>query len=361
MNWRAVCFSLALALVLAPSAWAQEAELLDVGIVIFDPGVPEDNAAPPVAGVFPEIRRAESRYLPVNLRRLLEDGGQWGVVRVLPHGGNLSEVLVEARIVESTGRRLHLDVTVTDATGRTWVRREYQGVAQAENYPLKPGTAPFEALYRRLAADMLDARQALPPERLREIRQVALMRYAAGLSPDAFADYLSGGSEQPYQLERLPARGDPMIERVLRIRNQEYLFIDNVDEQYGRLHDDMSPTYALWLQYDQEQSLFTEDYTQRAASRDKQGKRGSFSAMQQSYYSYRSYRLQQQGLEELATGFNNETAPTLVETRGRVFRLTGTLDNQYAEWQGILRDIFALETGLPPAVAPGSDFATPPQ
>ena len=38
---------------------------------------------------------------------------------------------------------------------------------------------------------------------------------------------------------------------------------------------------------------------------------------------------------------------TIVETSGRVFRLTGTLDSQYAEWRQILRQIFAIETGLP--------------
>ena len=32
-----------------------------------------------------------------------------------------------------------------------------------------------------------------------------------------------------------------------------------------------------------------------------------------------------------------------------MFRLTGTLDTQYGEWRTILRDIFALETGLPAA------------
>ncbi|PLW69412.1 hypothetical protein [Pseudohalioglobus lutimaris] len=361
MSWRLLAGAITLSLLLVHPVLAQDAALLDVGVVIFDPGVAEDVAVPAAAGVFPEIRRAESRYLPVSLRRLLEDTGEWGVVRVLPHGGSLSEVLVEARILESTGQSQRLDVVVTDATGRVWLQREYQDQAQASDYPVPAGSHPFIDLYRELAADLLAARQGLTAQRLRDIRRVALMRYAADLSPEAFASYLSAGGAQPYQLQRLPARDDPMIERVMRIRNQEYLFIDNVDEQYGRLHDEMAPTYALWLQYDREQSLFTSDYTQRAAGREKQGKRGSFAAMQQNYYAYRSYRLQQQGLEELATGFNNETAPTLLETQGRVFRLTGTLDNQYAEWRGILREIFALEMGLPAAGESINDFATPPQ
>ena len=45
-------------------------------------------------------------------------------------------------------------------------------------------------------------------------------------------------------------------------------------------------------------------------------------------------------------GFDNEVAPTVLEASGKVFRLSGTLDNQYAEWRNILKQIFALETGL---------------
>ncbi len=59
------------------------------------------------------------------------------------------------------------------------------------------------------------------------------------------------------------------------------------------------------------------------------------------------HRIQQQDLDEQALGFDNEVAPTVLETSGRVFRLTGTLESQYGEWRQILREIFRLETGLP--------------
>ena len=120
-----------------------------------------------------------------------------------------------------------------------------------------------------------------------------------------------------------------------------------MDEQFGELHDEMASTYSLWLQYDQEQSLFQEGFEERAASRERHGKSGSFSAMQQTYFAYRNFRIQEQDLDDLALGFNNEVEPTIVETSGQVFKLTGTLDSQYAEWRNILRQIFAIETGLP--------------
>ena len=336
---------LLICLLITGSPQAAEEVLLDVGVVLFDPGIPEDESTHSALNVFPRIREAEAQYLPVTLRRELEDSGQWGVVRVVPEPGPLSDLLVQGRIVESNGLRQRMHFTVTDAVGRLWIDREYS--LDLPQTALPPQGEPFAGLYRELAADVLAYRQELDSRSLREIRGVALMRYAQSLSPEAFAGYLAVDGQGRYRLQRLPASGDPMMMRVERIRNQEYLFIDNVDEQFGVLHDDMASTYGLWLAYDREQNLFQEGYEERAASREKHGRSGSFAAMQQTYFAYRNLRMQEQDLDELALGFNNEVAPTIVETSGKVFRLTGTLDSQYAEWRGILRQIFAIETGLP--------------
>ena len=142
-----------------------------------------------------------------------------------------------------------------------------------------------------------------------------------------------------------------MMDRVRRIRNQEYLFIDTLDENYTGLYQEMAPTYNLWRQYRREQAVFREDYEQRVADRESRGRRGSFAAMSQTYEAYMWSKIHEQDLDELAQGFNNEVQPTVLEVRGKVFRLTGTLDTQYQDWRAILREIFALETGLPPATA----------
>jgi hypothetical protein len=69
--------------------------------------------------------------------------------------------------------------------------------------------------------------------------------------------------------------------------------------------------------------------------------------MEQIYNSFKNSKIQDQDLQELAGGFNNEVAPTVMEVSGRVFRLSGGLDAQLVEWREILRSIFALEAGLP--------------
>ena len=60
-----------------------EAELLDVGIAVFDPGLDralEDEDAL----LFPEVRKAESRYIPYQIVDALQRSAAWGAVRMVP-------------------------------------------------------------------------------------------------------------------------------------------------------------------------------------------------------------------------------------------------------------------------------------
>jgi len=109
------------------------------------------------------------------------------------------------------------------------------------------------------------------------------------------------------------------------------------------------PTYSLWRQYGREQALYQQDYEARAQTKERIGQRGTFSAMEQTYNTYKQIKIQEQDLDEMAQGFNNEVAPTVMEASGKVFRLSGTLESQYNEWRSILREIFVIETGLPAA------------
>ena len=329
---------------------------LDVGLVIFDPGIPEDVSTHSELGIFPRIREAEARFMPVVLRKVLIASDAWGVVRVLPEAEPASEILVTGRILHSDGLRLALRVRAADATGRQWLDQVYLDEAGAPDYPVAEDSDPYIDLYRRIANDLLEVHTQLSAREREAIRRVGLLRYAAGLSPEAFDNYLVNSEEGRWSLARLPAEGDPMMGRVQRIRNQEHLFIDTVDEQYADLHATMAPTYNLWRQYGREQAIYRKEYQERVANRDSQGRRGTFFAMQRTYDAYKWSKIQEQDLDEMAAGFNNEVAPTIMQASGKVFRLNGTLDSQYRDWREILRAIFALETGL----ESGSGPAGPP-
>lgn len=327
---------------------------LDLGIIVFDPGVPKDASTHSKLGVFPKIREVEAQYLPVVLRDALVASDNWGVVRVVPEDDETLELRVTGKIIHSDGEDLVLHIKAIDAAGAVWLDRSYHDRTNPDDFPaLVSGASaqssddPFADLYRQIANDLALAKAQFSSAQLAKIRNVALLRYASGLSPEAFSEFLSREPEGAYVLRRLPAADDPMMARVQRIRNQEYLFIDTVDEQYVGLYETMAPTYYLWRQYGRERAVFKAEYEQRAANRDSYGRRGSYIAMERTYNTFKNSKIQDQDLQELAGGFNNEVAPTVMEVSGRVFRLNGGLNAQYAEWREILRSIFALETGLP--------------
>jgi hypothetical protein len=331
-----------------------DSDRLDLGIIVFDPGIPKDASTHSKLGIFPKIRDVEAQYLPVVLRDALVASDNWGVVRVVPEDDETLELRVTGKIIHSDGEDLVLHIRAIDAAGEVWLDKNYHDRTNPGDFPVLASGAPaqvdddpFADLYRKISNDLAQAKAQFSSAQLANTRNIALLRYATSLSPEAFSNFLSRGPEGEYVLQRLPAGDDPMMTRVQRIRNQEYLFIDTVDEQYLGLYETMAPTYYLWRQYGRERAIFKAEYEERAADRDSYGRRGSYIAMERTYNTFKNSKIQDQDLQELAGGFNNEVAPTVMEVSGRVFRLNGGLNTQYAEWREILRSIFALETGLP--------------
>jgi hypothetical protein len=103
-----------------------EEQLLDVGIAIFDPAIPEDWEDQESANIVPDVRRAEARYMPQVLKATLQASGNWGAVRVLPRASAAVDLAIEGRIVESDGELLELHVLARDATGRVWIDDDYR-------------------------------------------------------------------------------------------------------------------------------------------------------------------------------------------------------------------------------------------
>ena len=109
-----------------------EAELLDVGIRVFDPGIPEnikdDEEALAKKRIYPDLRRAEARYIPTLLRETLESTAQWGAVRVIPESAEFVDVIVTGQLIDSNGGFLSVDITVTDSTASGLVAGVVRGL-----------------------------------------------------------------------------------------------------------------------------------------------------------------------------------------------------------------------------------------
>ena len=157
-----------------------EEELLDVGVALFDPNVPEDYDTQIELIIQPEIRLAEARYMPFVAKNMLQSTGNWGAVRVVPRQSDAVDLTVQGKIIESDGEKLVVDINVTDATGRNWFSKRYTSLASKYVYLDKSPQSidAFQSLYRDLANDMLSFRETLSPAAVVAIRQTAEMRFA---------------------------------------------------------------------------------------------------------------------------------------------------------------------------------------
>ena len=372
--------------------------LLDVGIHVFDPGIPKEvEENPDLAAeerVYPEIRRAEARYMPTRLRETLAGTAQWGVVRVVPDLVDSTDVTVEGRILESTGKELKLSVRAFDASGRTWLEKEYEGEADTRSYKEggNLGRDPFQNVYVNIANDLLEARRQLSEEQLLEVQRVADLRFASEFAPSAFAGYLAQDPKSGrYKVVRLPAGNDPVVQRVEAIRERDANLVDTVSDGYASFSERMSEPYANWRRYTYEEILAEEKLKAQARTRmalgalavaaavlvpDSCGSNdcarvvdaarygaaaGGVMAISSGLKKREESKMHTDVLKELSSSFEAEAAPLVVDVEGRTLRLTGTAEEQYAEWRRLLHELYVEETGLvtggpaePAGPAPGS-------
>jgi hypothetical protein len=350
-------------------------QLLDVGVKLFDPNVPEDEKVLEREHIFPEVRKAEARYIPMQIRNTLEGTGHWGQVRVMPEDAEALDVYVSGVIVESSGQRLEMDVTVSDATGRTWFRKTYEQVADTRSYRDTSGAPrdPFQNLYSQLANDMLAYRQQLAGADLENVRRVAKLKFASDLAPYAFQDYLSKDKKKGvYQVTRLPAEDDPLIQRMDRIRERDYALLDTINEHYAVFSDNMAEPYTNWRRYSYDELEAKDEAARSALTRKLLGaaaivgglmvgnETGSYAgravatgaifggayAVKSGFDRGAEVKMHSDSLRQLGDSFQAEVQPMVVEVEGRTLQLRGTAEEQFREWRQLLKELYENETGL---------------
>ena len=308
---------------------------LDINVVVFDIDPEAGETAQ-----YMTVRKLESRLLPGLFREVLVSSDHWGVVRVVPTASALAPVNIRTVIVASDGRDLALDVAVSDVTGEEWFRLR---LAYRQDDP-SDNLSALQQIFHVVSNRMRDVWLSRSVAERSRLISIADIVYARDLAPDFFASYLD--FESPVlTLKRAPSSDDPMLARVQRIKNQEYLFCDAMDEQLVILLERAGPTYDLWRKAAVEQTNWLDHYESVAALRSVGPGDGEFSRMQASYSAYRSYRIQEQALLELAEALESESQPVVLRSEGAVITLEGTLEAQYATWRDLLREIFLLEQG----------------
>ena len=350
-------------------------QLLDVWIEIFDPGeLPED--ADEAMGLSMDIRNAEARFMPEQLRTAMESTGYWGAVRVVPQNTEGSELLVRGVILESNGEQLELEITALDASGRQWLNRTYAAEIAPQLYrqgSTRKGEA-FQPLYNAIANDLAEVRQSLSAADNATIRQVAELRFAADLAPEAFADDLQVDGRGRYTIVHLPAADDPMLQRVLAIRERDLLLIDTLNGHYDNFSRSMESPYNEWRKSRSEEAAALRKIEHDAMKRkligaaailgailiesNSNGNNNGSAVMRDVLVLGGAYAIKsgfdkdsetgihRDAIIELDESFSAEARPLVVDVEGETHELTGSAEVQYAKWRALLKRIYASETGF---------------
>lgn len=358
-----------------------EEELLDVGIAVFQTDELTEEKAKE-EGTHPDIRKAERHFIPYHLKNTLQQTSHWGAVRVMPVETPDVDLLLRGEILESNGEHLVLRVEVIDAAGHTWFRKAYEEEAKKGFYKDNvPGEKDaFQDLYNAIANDMAAYKKELSQEELRNIRRISRLRFAAGFAPDAFGDYLVKDKEEKVTINRLPADDDPMMARLLQVRDRDHMYVDTLNEYYDGFYNQMWPDYEEWRK-----ANLTEQIAIRKIKRDAYIRQATGALMMALAIAlaaggvdnshavqeglllgggailYNGINISKQAeihrvaIQELSESFGNEMKPVVMEFQGKKYELTGPAEEQYRHWRELLREIYYEETGFGKTDSPPTD------
>jgi hypothetical protein len=348
-----------------------ESQLLDLAVLPFDPGLDEPEAAEDET-ISPAVRNAEAQFLANQLVATVQKTSAWGAVRTIPNRQIVVDVYVEGTILHSDGETLELDINVTDSSNRHWYKKSYKEVVGLYAYQ-NNGTIkrdPFQGMMNRIANDLLKYRQQLTADEAKNLRTISSLKFARDFSPEAFGDHIQETPGGQLQVIRLPAENDPILQRIERIRERDYLFVDTMQEHYDAFSSRMDKPYQSWRMATYEELASVRELKRQSRNRTIGGiaaivggilasgsNSGSARAagavtiaaggllVKSGFEKREELKIHEGALAELGQSLEAEIEPRIIELEDRTITLTGNVEAQYAQWKELLREIYKAERG----------------
>ena len=295
-------------------------------------------------------------------------------MRVVPDNATANDLTVRGEILKSNAVELQLAITAIDARGEVWLEETYTG--KASRYAYQPATRnpydPFQAVYNTIANDLLEQLEELTEKERGDVRLVTELRFARDFSPEAFDPYLEKTRKGEYEIKRLPSENDPMLKRVRDIRERNNLYEDTLQIYYANFDAQVFGLYQAWRM---ETSFKTErlqslraDNTRRiiiggisvlaglaaASSGDSSFTRtaGQVAVLGGSNLLISGARERiiniSPEVEALKIKFEEAAAnlePQVLELEDDIVLLSGSVEEQYAQWYVFMGDIYRAEIG----------------
>ena len=342
-------------------------ELLDVGIMLFDPNIPvkEDPM------IFAEIRKAEARYMPYHLKKTLESMGHWGGVWVLPEQSKAIDLIIVGRIEKSDGLDVKLKIGVWDIAGKQWINKTYESNIAKSSYSKRRDLSqdPYQNIFNKIANELLEIKKSKTRDELIQLSRMGEIRFASELI-SVYDDYISKSKNNIYSLDRLPSEEDAIMQRILEVQEREFLLLDTLNEYYGQLYENLSQPYENWRKLSREDMITYEELQRSARTRKILGVvalegalatdgdsrasstmrqmavYGGIEAMRSGFATASEAKIYQESLKESGADFDAQAQPLVIELEGQTIRLTGTAEEKFQEWRRLLEEIYIDETGF---------------
>jgi hypothetical protein len=225
------------------------------------------------------------------------------------------------------------------------------------------------------------------------VQRVTELRFARSIAPKAFSGYLAQDAKTgTWVVTRLPAEDDPLLQRVRTIEQRDDAVIDTVSDYYDSFTERLHDPYSNWRRYTHDEIETRDKLRTQANARKVLGAAavlagilvpdscgtntcnravsvaragaiyGGVQAVMSGISKGQEAKMNDATLKELSNSFQSEAAPQVVEVEGRALKLTGTAEQQYAEWRALLDELVEADNaGLAPQAVTAPQAGTAPQ
>lgn len=351
---------------------------IDVIIPIFDPGLPEDTSKYEKEGIWPELRRAEANRFAVKLKDALDATGAFGAVRVTPDKTATGDLYILGRIAESNGQDVEIDLEVFDISGEQWISKSFDHEVESEFHDniRNEGKDAYEPLFAEAAQYIVEELNDHKTQDLENVQRLTELRFGASFSENAFAEHMEvDGGE--VKLISMPSDNDPMLKRTRAIRVRDQLFVDRMQTHYQTFGRKMDDSYLMWQEFSLLEIQAEREAKIKAAGQAVAGialiglailaaaagaKSDNYntqtagvtgavvagvagaSLIGSSFQTSEEAKVHRDALAELGQSIDVELAPQVVEFEEKTVELTGDSKEQFAQWRGFLKQVYALES-----------------
>ena len=350
---------------------ANISKALDINVVELNPGIFSDPAKNESAGIWPELRRAESRLFADNLKTSFEDTKRFGDVNIVSSDKFLSDVIITGKIVESNGEDLILQISATDSTGQKFINNKQYSHRTNEYFfrdLRNKDKDPFHPVYNSI---VLDVMKYLQLQDLDKIQKTTELRFANDLNSDYFADALVKNRRNTYELNFIPDENDATFIKAKNVKIQDNIFKREMQETYDVFLEGLEEGYAQWRKAAFSASKERREAEARAnaavvagiliglagaaASANSvdgydynygQDLAGSVAMAAGAALIYQSTQDRAEAnrlsdtIDEISKSFDGEVAPKVIEFEGVTLSVEGSISDQFNEWQKIMKTYY---------------------